>query len=509
MNYPSHGEDLSCMLPKYAPQNAVSPTQLLAPTPPSHIPHPHLTLTPAQLLQQQQAPFQARPPQPRFAPPRDRDERAFHDHHDPDRPASSASARHDPSMPPPSSRPGTASGPRINPMHLNLAHMPMPIPLNRPPTRTGSALAHSPKHSPRIPLGPMAPIPAHMPPINGNMPIGIPNQAMPPMPPIPGMAPMGPINTPAHMAPAPVMMAGPAGPMMGPPVHPQAMQRLDRDPMMQHPPREAVGMVPPLPDQPHGIPHSHPSSSPAPFMGLDNPPVPQIGPNIPTMPRQGSQPPPQQSPARQVPPPHRSPMPPMRKMSEIPRPTATPPVNVPPIPGTTPGQKLPPHIASLNPAVTRISYIPYVVPKKESDASDDDKKPSDEATADADKDPATDSSPPVKIEDPVRVLTPSEITTLKGVMVRDSAYDTVYRAKQARMLQELRTAGPSGRLAWWDREYPPHGAVNRRPERFDVRYPRPPRADNSMGARKKGARREGIRMSVHLLSLYSRLVEHA
>ncbi|KIK95677.1 hypothetical protein PAXRUDRAFT_140130 [Paxillus rubicundulus Ve08.2h10] len=79
-------------------------------------------------------------------------------------------------------------------------------------------------------------------------------------------------------------------------------------------------------------------------------------------------------------------------------------------------------------------------------------------------------------------------------MVQDAAYETVYRAKQVRMVQELRTAGPGSRLAWWDRDYAASMGVNRRPERFDVRYPRPPRSEGSMGSRKKGGRREGIRI---------------
>ena len=576
MNYPSQAQDMSYMIPKYSPQNAISPTQLIAPNPQHQIPSQHLTLTPAQLLQQQQLPTnyinqnsQMRIPfQPPIRYPHERapflrhhiQDRPEHERaHDPpydraqsidlqaDRPSSSASARshhshppHEqpPMMPPPSSRPGTASGPtRMNLNTIPLAPMipqsqqppinpgviQMAIPMNRPPTRTGSALGRaSPKHSPRMGLGPMAappPVPPSVqmqgpmvpgmgsmagpmgvpmntanigPPINGNLAIGIPPQGIPHMQ---NMGPMGQMNMNTSTPSTPSMM--------GPPVLPQGMQRLDREPMMQQQsipvPRESVGMVAHLTDQPHGMPQS----STAPFMGLDNPGVPPIGPSIPTMPRQSSQPPPQQSPARQVPPPHRSPMPPMRKMSEIPGPAATPPVNVPPIPGTTPGQKLPPHIASLNPAVTKISYLPYVVPPKPSDASDptsdEDKKPSpDGSTTDTDKDATTDTNPPVKIEDPVRMLTPSEIAQLKDVMVRDSAYETVYRAKQARMQQELRTAGPSGRLPWWDRDFAAANVgINRRPERFDVRYPRPARTDNSMGARKKGARREGIRMSVY------------
>ncbi|KAG9313819.1 hypothetical protein JVU11DRAFT_6182 [Chiua virens] len=533
-----------------------------------------------------------------------------------DRPSSSASVRshhshpaHEssqlPMMPPPSSRPGTASGPmstpsrmnhnqhpmnlnpnmnavsltsninlmnphmapqpqqmvtgppQLNPAAMHMAGGTMGIPMNRPPTRTGSAPGHgSPKHSPRMSLGPMGGAPGVgpsvgmgglAPGVQGGMPnnmvggmgvtmggaMGAPmasnnmgnmgghingniNMAMGPqgMSAMQGMAGMGSLNmnppTPASLVTGGNMMVSAGGALMGPPVLPQGMQRPDREPMMQphmrEPSvpvsRETVSMMHP-PDGQAYPPQSLPPTSTAPFMGLDNTGMPTMGPNIPNMPRQGSQPPPPQSPARQIPAPHRSPMAPIRKIGEIPGPAGTPPVNVPPIPGTTPGQKLPPHIASLNPAVTKISYIPYIIPPKASDAtdatSDENKKPSsEEATTDTDKDGASEDNPPAKIEDPVPMLTPSEIATLREVMALDSAYDTVYRAKQARMLQESRTAGPGGRLAWWDRDFAANSGINRRPDRFDVRYPRPPRTDG-MAPRRKGARREGIRMSVPLL----------
>ena len=540
-------QQLGPALPKYPPytQAHVSPTQLIAPHPPHQINPQPLTLTPAQLLQQQQGqPFPLMPPPgqpqmripfqrfPQERPHRQPGTPTLHDrppsrhaHDRPqsqdihDRPSSSASVRshhHDPApmMPPPGSRPGTASGPsRMNPHLMTMApHMSQPqqminpaamgIPMNRPPTRTDSALGHaSPKQSPRMSMGPIS-----GPSVQGmgggmmagpNMAIPMGPQQMSVMPGMGGMGPMGPINMNAS---APGNLATP-GNMMGAPYMgpPQGMQRPEMQPHMreQSAPvsRETVSVVAPLSDYAHSMPQSLPPSSTGPFMALDNTGVP------PNMSRQSSQPPPQQSPARQVPPPHRSPMPPIRK-NEIPPPAPTPPVNVPPIPGTTPGQKLPPHIASLNPAVTRISYLPYVVPPKPSDAtdaSDQDKKP-DEPTTETD---ATETNPPANIEDPIRKLEPSEIAALKDVMVRDSAYDTVYRAKQARMLQELRTAGPGGRLAWWDRDFAASSGVNRRPDRFDVRYPRPPRTD-AMAARKKGARREGIRMSVPFLIFYSR-----
>ena len=518
MNYQQQGQypGMSPYLPKFAPgypPQSISPTQLIAPHP-HQIPAQPLTLTPAQLLQQQQFPLMPPPVQQNppvripFQPPRylhrppdrppgtpthDRPP-SQHAHRQPsqphdihDRPDSSSSVRHDLH-----SRPATASGPPRHPMHLANMNMaqpqmvatPMGIPMNRPPTRTDSALGHaSPKQSPRMSMGT----------ISNSLAAGLgPNMAGATMA---NLAAMNPNMVMGMGMNAPVPGGGN---MMGGAfmVPPQAMQRPDREPMMQPHmreqsvpvSRETVRMVAPLPDHPHGMPQSLAPTS-TPFMGLDN---------TANMPRQSSQPPPQQSPARQVPPPHRSPMPPTRKIGEIPAPAPTPPVNVPPIPGTTPGQKLPPHIASLNPAVTKISYLPYVVPPKPSDADatdDEDKKP-DEPTTETDKDAAE-----TKIEDPLPRLVPCDIATLRDVMVRDSAYDIVYRAKKARMLQELRTAGPGGRMAWWDRDFAASVGINRRPDRFDVRYPRPPRTDGSMAPRKKGARREGIRMSVPFLSL--------
>ncbi|KAG0698325.1 SNF5-domain-containing protein [Suillus ampliporus] len=81
-------------------------------------------------------------------------------------------------------------------------------------------------------------------------------------------------------------------------------------------------------------------------------------------------------------------------------------------------------------------------------------------------------------------------------MKRDAAHEALYRTKQARTAQELRTLGPASRSAWWERDHVPNMGMNRRPERFDVRYPRAPNADrgSNMNSRKKGVRREGIRI---------------
>ncbi|KAG1859989.1 hypothetical protein C8R48DRAFT_605512 [Suillus tomentosus] len=189
-------------------------------------------------------------------------------------------------------------------------------------------------------------------------------------------------------------------------------------------------------------------------------------------------------------------MPLVRKAGEIP---ATPalsgtPNPAAPHPGAAAVPKLPPHLAGLNPAVTKISLIPYTVHSKPEATTDgeDEKVPVEGAT---DSEDAVTSSQ-VKVEDPVKLLTPSEITMLKEIMKRDTAYDALHRTKQARMAQELRTHGPASRSAWWERDHVPTMGMNRRPERFDVRYPRAPNADrgSNINSRKKGVRREGIRI---------------
>ena len=317
-----------------------------------------------------------------------------------------------------------------------------------------------------------------------------------------------------------------AGGLMGPPVIPQTMPRSEREQMMQAQVRERSASVQresvsffftlyplsPLFDDDLRS-QSLPPSSSGPFMnqGLDNPSMPNLSAMIPNIPatipgvsRQQSQPPVpphQQSPLRKLPPAHPSQIPPAaRKPNEmaVPATTAGPsPPTGPPVVNAPPGQKLPPHLASLNPAVTKITYLACKPPKSSNaaDGTEDDKKPD----ADAAKPEAEESNDvkeaPDNDEDPLPVLTPSEISTLKGVMARDSAHDAINRARQNRMLQEMRTAGPMSRVAWWDRDFAP---MNRRPDvRFDVRYPRPPKLDGNV-PRRKGARREGIRMCVLL-----------
>lgn len=298
-----------------------------------------------------------------------------------------------------------------------------------------------------------------------------------------------------------------AGGLMGPPVIPQTMPRSEREQMMQAQVRERSASV--------QRESSLPPSSSGPFMnqGLDNPSMPNLSamvPNIPaTIPgisRQQSQPPVpphQQSPLRKLPPAHPSQIPPAaRKPNEmaVPATAAGPsPPTGPPVFNAPPGQKLPPHLASLNPAVTKITYLPCKPPKSSdaTDGTEEDKKSDVDAAKPEGEESHDVKEAPGNDEDPLPVLTPSEISTLKGVMARDSAHDTINRARQNRMLQEMRTAGPMSRVAWWDRDFAP---TNRRPDvRFDVRYPRPPKLDGNV-PRRKGARREGIRIPRRLPS---------
>ncbi|KAH7907812.1 SNF5-domain-containing protein [Hygrophoropsis aurantiaca] len=191
-------------------------------------------------------------------------------------------------------------------------------------------------------------------------------------------------------------------------------------------------------------------------------------------------------------------MPPIRKVGEAPGAGLGGPSNL-----GTPTQKLPPHLAALNPAVTKISFIPYAAPpkvKSESDGAgssteDDKKAAAGPSTTNGTDTPNDSAAPSVPVEDPVPLLTPSEISTLKQVKARDSAYELIYRQKASRMAIELKTAAVS-RGAWWERDYNASLGMTRRPERFDVRYPRP-RAEpgtSSTSSRKKGVKREGIRV---------------
>lgn len=412
--------------------------------------------------------------------------------------------------------------------------------LNRPPTRADSAhgLAASPKQSPRmsgmmnlaggppggmpgsmggqINLG-MTGIPSGAMGMHGASMSGAPsggmnismggnmNAAMGTMgnavssignvPSIGSMGNLGSVNMNANtiggLGAGGSMLGGAGGGLMGPPVIPQSIQRPERDQMMQ---RERSSSL-------HGREQSMPPASTAPFMGqgLDTgvQGLGNMAGGMGSMPRQQSQPPintHQQSPACQIPPGHRSPMPLVRKAGQLPTTPALSgtPNPVAPHPGAAAVPKLPPHLAVLNPAVTKISFIPCTVHSKPEVTADgeDEKVPVEGATD------SEDASSLAKVEDPVKPLTPSEIVTLKEIMKRDTAYDALHRIKQARVAQELRTHGPASRSAWWERDHVPTMGMNRRPERFDVRYPRAPNADrgSNINSRKKGVRREGIRI---------------
>lgn len=432
----------------------------------------------------------------------------------------------------------------INPVMNQVQNMNMNPHLNHPPTRADSAhgLAASPKQSPRmsgmmnLAGGPPGGMPGsmggqinlgmtgmpsggmgmHGAPMSGapgggmNMSMGgnmstamgtMGNAGVGSMGNVPSMGGMGNLgsvnmnaNTIGGLGAGGSMLGGAGGGLMGPPVIPQSIQRPEREQMMQ---RERSSSL-------HAREQSIPPASAAPFMGqsLDNASIQGLGNmsgGMGGMPRQQSQPPintHQQSPARQIPSGHRSPMPLVRKAGEIP---ATPalsgtPNPAAPHPGAATVPKLPPHLAGLNPAVTKISLIPYTVhPKPEATTDGEDEKVPVEGATDS-EDAVTSSQ--VKVEDPVKLLTPSEITMLKEIMKRDTAYDALHRTKQTRMAQELRTHGPASRSAWWERDHVPTMGMNRRPERFDVRYPRAPNADrgSNINSRKKGVRREGIRI---------------
>lgn len=436
----------------------------------------------------------------------------------------------------------------------------MGMPMNRPPTRTGSAMG-SPKQSqsPRMSLS--AGSPTHMGmasgvgvapgmggvtggsgmsamnagvqgnmssgigggmgnsmggtmtsgmsgvvggPMNTGLGMGMNAQAMsgvPNMAGMSGMGNMGPMNMNA-VGPGGLggggMMGGAAGGMMGPPVIPPAMQRPEREQMMQAQVREQSA---PLQREASRPPSSSGSFIGQNLEGTNVPNIPTMGSGIPTnlaIPRQPSQPPVhshQQSPLRKLLPGQTS-IAPARKPNEMSVSTgANSVVAGPSVQGAPEGHKLPPHLAALNPAVTKITYIPYKASKTDdsADGAEDEKK-SDDGPSQPEGDESKEAKKaPVRFEDPVFTLTPSEISTLKEVMAQDTIYEAIYRAKQNRMLHEMRTAGPASRPAWWDRDFAPHIGVNRRPDRFDVRYPRLHKNDGST-LRRKGARREGIRI---------------
>ncbi|KAH7928851.1 SNF5-domain-containing protein [Leucogyrophana mollusca] len=415
---------------------------------------------------------------------------------------------------------GAAPGGSINPhMNTNVNQQ-----MNRPPTRPGSAQQHvrhssqpaggqvSPKDSPR--LGGGMNLSA-----GGGMGMGMGSMNMNG---VMGGVSGANLNVPGLGSGAGMqvglgaggsMLGGAGGGLMGPPVIPQSVQERQRMEQMQALGRERSGSVH---AREQGI-NLQPNPS-APFMqsGLDHAGVPNLtgvsgglaggagGPSA-VMGRQSSLPPVpphQQSPARSLVPPHRSPMPPIRKVGEVPGTGLGDASGLGGL-GSAQTQKLPPHLAALNPAVTKISFIPYTVPpkvKEEGDgtgSSTEDDKNAVTGSSSANGTSAANgtTTPAIAIEDPVPLLTDDEIATLKNVKARDAAYEAAYRQKLARMGTELKTSGVM-RGAWWERDFSAGLGITRRPERFDVRYPRPRVEPGSSGAssRRKGVKREGIRV---------------
>jgi SWI/SNF-related matrix-associated actin-dependent regulator of chromatin subfamily B protein 1 len=90
-------------------------------------------------------------------------------------------------------------------------------------------------------------------------------------------------------------------------------------------------------------------------------------------------------------------------------------------------------------------------------------------------------------------LTDGEIKDIQGWMKNDKEYDTVWRKMKERMEEEEKEIFGPRNLPWWEKG---SLAVNanryrRGRENFDIRYPRKPKEN---GQRRKGVRREGIKL---------------
>ncbi|KAJ7337371.1 hypothetical protein DFH08DRAFT_705548 [Mycena albidolilacea] len=122
---------------------------------------------------------------------------------------------------------------------------------------------------------------------------------------------------------------------------------------------------------------------------------------------------------------------------------------------------LPPLPASvnLNPAVTRVSVVPLAT--------------------------SLTTIPPVSAE---------EVADIKDWMATDRAYEGVYREMKTRMGAEFREMVGPRNVPWWEKGTLDTNASRflRGRETFDVRYPY--RKKEREGGRRKGARREGIRL---------------
>lgn len=145
--------------------------------------------------------------------------------------------------------------------------------------------------------------------------------------------------------------------------------------------------------------------------------------------------------------------------------------NVPP--PIMPASALPPPLPSLpplpasvnlNPAVTRVSVVPLAT--------------------------SLTTIPPVSAE---------EVADIKDWMATDRAYEGVYREMKTRMGAEFREMVGPQNVPWWEKGTLDTNASRflRGRETFDVRYPY--RKKEREGGRRKGARREGIRLCVLVL----------
>jgi SWI/SNF-related matrix-associated actin-dependent regulator of chromatin subfamily B protein 1 len=120
-----------------------------------------------------------------------------------------------------------------------------------------------------------------------------------------------------------------------------------------------------------------------------------------------------------------------------------------------------PASVNLNPAVTRVSVVPL-------------------ATSLA-------AIPPVSAE---------EVADVKTWMAKDRAYEGLYREMKTRMGAEFREMVGARNVPWWEKGTLDVNASRflKGREVFDVRYPY--RKKEREGGRRKGARREGIRLCV-------------
>jgi hypothetical protein len=123
-----------------------------------------------------------------------------------------------------------------------------------------------------------------------------------------------------------------------------------------------------------------------------------------------------------------------------------------------------PASVNLNPAVTRVSVVPL-------------------ATSLA-------AIPPVSAE---------EVAHVKTWMAKDRAYEGLYREMKTRMGAEFREMVGARNVPWWEKGTLDVNASRflKGREVFDVRYPY--RKKEREGGRRKGARREGIRLCVFVL----------